>query len=82
MSSTISEKQREEIDKILQFGSPDSKSVGALTPSSRPDPNSKTVTTALLQGGILTVSKRSKPVRKLSFTEELDKILSFGTDRY
>lgn len=48
----------------------------------RADPSSKTITTSKVQGGTRTTTTRLRPVRKLTFIEELDKVLSLGAARY
>ncbi|MGH9982738.1 MAG: hypothetical protein ACRD8W_02130 [Nitrososphaeraceae archaeon] len=73
------EKHKRQLDRILSFANGE---YIDMPITSKADPNSKTITTSTIQGGTRTTTTRLKPVRKLTFIEELDKVLSLGAARY
>jgi hypothetical protein len=65
------EKHKRQLDKILSFATGE---YIDMPITNKADPNSRTITTSTVQGGVHTITTRLKPIRKLTFEQELDKL--------
>lgn len=70
-SDIAQNKELHKLRQILDFP------FGPNIPLSKPDyTNSKTITSAVVQGGMKTITTRLKPTKQLSEIEKLDRILN------